>query len=30
MSDKYTIEALLGKKKSRSQGKFDATWINVQ
>ena len=27
---KYTIEAFLGKKKRRSQGEFDATWVNVE
>jgi hypothetical protein len=30
MSDKYTIEAFLGKKKRRSQGEFDATWVIVE
>jgi hypothetical protein len=30
MSDKYTIEAFLGKKKRKVKGEFDATWVNVK
>jgi hypothetical protein len=30
MSEKYTIEEFLGKNKRKSQGEFDATWVNVE
>jgi hypothetical protein len=33
MSDKYTLEEFVGKKKKKPQGvqgEFDAMWINVE
>ena len=30
MSDKYTMEAFVGKKKKRLQGEFDAKWVNIE
>jgi len=30
MSDKYTLESFIGKKKRKVQGEFNATWVNVE
>jgi hypothetical protein len=30
MSEKYTIEEFLGKKKRKPQGEFDAAWVNLE